>query len=202
MSDLKQLTDAIHNAGISDPWFGGANIGGYCIQQDAAEFAGLVHILEGRPIRSYLQVGSAAGGSERFICERVGIRYLTIIDRGDHPQFKVWQNQNKPALLNLGVDVTEHIGDSHDEDAERFLLGRGPFDLVGIDGDHSPMGARMDWELIAPYLQPGSLVWMHDINVKRANDYGPREVWDKVKARHNVLLDTVQAFGIGLVEIV
>ena len=196
----EELVAAINKAGTSDPWFGGSNVGGYCIQQDPAEFAELVLALQGKPIKSYLQVGSAAGGSERFLCEQLGIRSLTIIDRGDHIQFPIWQNQNKLALQNLGVEVTEHIGDSHDEEAERFLEYRGPFDLVGIDGDHSPAGVRMDWELVAPCLRPGSVVWLHDCCVKRANDYGPWEVSEKLRSTHKMLLDT-QVFGIRVFEI-
>jgi hypothetical protein len=157
-----------------------------------------------REIRNYLQVGSAAGGAERFICERLGIRELTIIDMGDHPQFSTWQKQNKPALQNLGVEVSEHIGDSHDEAATDFMTRIGKFDLIGIDGDHTPAGVRMDWELITPALRPGSLVWFHDINhaYMRTRDNGPWEVWAKLKTRHKVHLEIMERFGIGLLEIV
>lgn len=201
---IVQLMEDIKAAGLAEKGFSDdGTIGGYLMQQHPGEFAALVLALMGRPIKTYLQVGSAAGGCERFLCERLGIPHLTIIDMGDHPQFPTWQNQNKPALLAQGVDVVEHIGDSHDEAAADFLTRMGKYDLIGIDGDHTPAGVRMDWELIAPKLRPGSLVWMHDINhaFMRTRDNGPWEVWCKLKARHKVLLETLERFGIGLLEI-
>lgn len=200
----EKLIADIQAAGLAETGFGDGPIGGYLMQQHPGEFAELVQALHGRPIRSYLQVGSAAGGAERFLCEQLGIRELTIIDMGDHPQFSTWENQNRPALLNLGVSVTEHIGNSHDEAAAEFLTGQGKFDLVGIDGDHTPAGVRMDWELVAPSLRPGSLVWFQDINpaFMRTRDNGPWEVWCKLKERHRVHLEVMERFGIGLVEMV
>ncbi len=202
---MQQIIDDINAAGLAEKGFGdGGHVGGYLMQQDPGEFAALVLALHRLgPITSYLQVGSAAGGSERFLCERLGIRQLTIIDMGDHPQFSTWQNQNKPALQNLGVEVVEHIGDSHDEAAAEFMTRIGKFDLIGIDGDHTPAGVRMDWDLITSALRPGSLVWFHDINhaFMRTRDNGPWEVWCKLKTRHKVHLEVLEKFGIGLLEI-
>lgn len=207
---MQQLIDDINAAGLAEKGFGDSDhVGGYLMQQHPGEFAALVHALMNiqernqRDIQNYLQVGSAAGGAERFICEHLGIRHLTIIDMGDHPQFSTWQNQNKPALQNLGVEVLEHIGNSHDDDATEFMTRIGKYDLIGIDGDHTPAGVRMDWELITPALRPGSLVWFHDINHQymRTRDNGPWEVWSKLKTRHKVHLEVMEKFGIGLLEI-
>jgi len=200
------------------PTFGGDFEGGYHIQQDAGELAALVGALHAwmdpdrgaparfrRPINSYLQIGCAAGGTERYLCEKLGIKDFTVIDIGEHPKFQVWSNQNKPDLMAQGVKVSEHIGDSHDEAAEAFLAAQGKkFDLIGIDGDHSPAGVRMDWAMIIPYLKPGALVWFHDINSVGLplGKQGALEVWEKLKGRHNVILEVMDKFGIGLVEIV
>lgn len=215
MTKKDDMIEAIRLAGLAEASFGKGKVGGYLMQQDPEEFAELVLALEsiasprynpgeGFRIGSYLQVGSAAGGCERFICERLKIPRLTIIDIGDHPQFPTWRYVNKPALQAAGVEVVEHIGDSHDEAAAEFLATQGKFDLVGIDGDHTPAGVRMDWELVTPCLKPGTLVWFHDINHEfmRARDNGPWEVWEKLKARHKVHLETLRKFGIGLLEIV
>jgi hypothetical protein len=183
--------------------FGGTHEGGYHIQQDADELAGLVAALEGRAINRYLQVGCAAGGTERFICEQLGVKEFSVIDIGKHPKFPVWLNHNKPALEARGVVVKEHIGDSHDEAADAFLAYQGKFDLIGIDGDHSPAGVRMDWQLITPCLKPGTLVWFHDINSEGLplGQQGALEVWGKLKTRHKVICETMRKFGIGLLEI-
>ncbi len=197
------MIDQIHAAGIADG-FNNPNIGPYCIQQSPAEFAQLVEILKGYPLKSYLQVGSAAGGTERFICEQTGIKTLHIIDLGEHPEFHVWREVNRPALEAQGVTITEHLGDSHDEAAEEFLAHHGlKYDLIGIDGDHTPAGVRMDWKLVSPCLRPGTLCWFHDTNYKimRSCDNGAWEVFSELAKRHKVLLDVRDVFGIGLVEI-
>lgn len=198
------MIDQIHAAGIAEG-FQSAHTGPYCIQQDPAEFAQLVEILKGRDLKSYLQVGSAAGGSERFICEQLGIKTMHIVDLGEHPDFQVWRNVNRPSLEAQGVTVTEHLGDSHDEAAEAFLATNGlKYDLIGIDGDHTPAGVRMDWDLVTPCLRPGTLVWFHDIYAEKMRpcDNGAWEVFEKLKTRHKVLLEVKEVFGIGLVEIV
>jgi len=161
-------------------------------------------LYSGRPIMSYLQIGSAAGGSERFICEKLGIENLYIVDMGDHPEFSTWREVNKPALENACVSVVEFIGDSHSDEAEAFVKSIGKMDLIGIDGDHTPAGAAMDWELIVPALRPGTLVWIHDTHTAnmRACDAGAGEVFAKLKERHKVLLDVQDVFGIGLVKII
>jgi hypothetical protein len=200
---LEGIEEDIKAAGLAEKGFGEGPVGGYLMQQHPREFAALVYALHGRPIGNYLQVGSAAGGAERFLCEQLGIKNLTIIDMGDHPQFSTWENQNKPALTAQGVAVMEYLGDSHDENTAEFVRLLPRYDLVGIDGDHTPAGVRMDWELITPVLRPGSLVWFHDINhaFMRTRDNGPWEVWSKLKERHHVHLEVMERFGIGLLEI-
>lgn len=213
---MDTLIAEIRRAGVAEG-FRSKYEGPYRMQQDPGELAQLLQAIKlwmnptGQPgrvdrrIMSYLQVGSAAGGTERFICEYNGIKTLHIIDTGDHPEFPIWREVNRPALEAQGVAILEHIGSSHDEEAEEFLAHHGlKYDLIGIDGDHTPAGARMDWKLIEPCLKPGALVWLHDIDYTkmRACDNGAYEVWVKLKERHKVLVEALGTFGIGLVEIV
>lgn len=201
---MQELIDLIRKAGVAQG-FNSPFEGPYCMQQSPSELAQLVATLQNRNLQTYLQVGSAAGGTERFICEQTAIKTLHIIDTGDHPEFHVWREQNRPALEAQGVTILEHIGSSHDEEAEEFLAKHGlKYDLIGIDGDHTPAGARMDWKLIEPCLKPGALVWLHDIDhtKMRACDNGAYEVWVELKKRHKVIVEAMGTFGIGLVEIV
>ena len=201
-----ELTTLIENAGSDHvPTFGGRFEGGYHIQQNPAEFAELLSVLKGRSIMSYLQIGSAAGGAERLVCEYAGISDLTIIDDGLHPKFSIWTNINRPSIEARGVLVTQHIGNSHGHEAREFLEFRGkPFDLVGIDGDHTLAGVRADWTLTEPFLKPGTLVWFHDIssNLLPPEMQGSKEVWEEVSKRHKVILETFRHCGIGLLEII
>jgi hypothetical protein len=156
-------------------------------------------------IQSYLQIGSAAGGAERFLCEYVGITDLTIIDDGKHPKFHIWTEVNKPALEAQGVRVTQHIGNSHDREAQQFLAEAGKkFDLIGIDGDHTPAGVYMDWNLIEPFFKLGTLVWFHDLSssLLPPENQGGKMVWDIVSKRHRVIFETYQHCGIGMLEVI
>lgn len=205
MGARTELIEAVEEAGSDHlATFGGRFEGGYNIQQDPGELADLVLALSGRGLRSYLQVGSAAGGSERFLCERLCIPRLTIVDDGKHPKFPVWTSVNRPALAARGVAISQYIGDSHGRGARRYLARRRTrFDLVGIDGDHSPAGVRSDWELVQPCLRPGTLVWFHDLAAERLppGQRGAARVWRRLRERHEVVLETVRRLGIGLLRI-
>jgi hypothetical protein len=47
------------------------------------------------------------------------------------------------------------------EEAEQGWNGT-QVDVVFIDGDHTPEGARLDWELWSPHVAPGGVVVFHD----------------------------------------
>lgn len=187
------LVEEIRKAGLWDD--------GYCIQQDPEELAALVDLLQRKePMGSYLAIGIAAGGVERFLLENVIILKMAIIDDGAHPQFNTqWfsmSNDDWPS------SIPSFIGDSHSGEARNFLeaLGR-KFDVVGIDGDHSPQGVAQDWELVQPYLAPGAIVWFHDIKVSEPGQTGARKLWARLKTEHEVLLETNGQFGIGVIRV-
>ena len=60
----------------------------------------------------------------------------------------------------------------------------GPYDLVFIDGDHSPAGVRADWQNYGPMAR---LVAFHDIDAEhgkltpaRLADYGVHQLWTEL----------------------
>lgn len=205
-----QLTVNDYKQGIEDAGsdnrevFGGTWTGGYHIQQDPEEFAQLLSVLQKEGVATYLQIGIAAGGSERYIAEACDIAGLVVIDDGRHPNNRVWRSQNKPAIEGRDVKVTEFIGNSHAQSAHDFLgtLEGSKFSLIGIDGDHSPGGVRLDWELIQPYIGNKGLVWLHDIHLAIPGQTGARELWQHLKkdSRFEVILETSGRFGIGLLR--
>jgi hypothetical protein len=178
----------------------GAFTGGYRIQQDHEEFAKLIAVLrEYGPYHNALSIGIAAGGNERFLLEHIKVDSLAVIDDGKHPAHRFWESQNKPAIQ---IPVFDHIGDSHSKKAKTFLKELGiKFDLVAIDGDHSPAGVRMDWALIQPFLAPGAVVWLHDIAVGDQGQTGAKELWMELRKHHQVLLEVRKKFGIGVVRV-
>ena len=146
--------------------------GGLALQQNPDEFAALVLFLQRRrPFGTYLEIGTASGGTTRFLGTRVGFGRMISMDDGRamraHEQ-----------AVNLGVlpNVTRFVGDSHSPDAREFLATTilGPdIDVAFIDGDHSHAGAWADLEMLLPYCRPGGLVVFHDT---RSSD-GVEKVW-------------------------
>ena len=196
----EKIKEQILDCGIEDEKFGSKNhVGGYNIQQDPEELAGLVQCLqyhnEIKLLKSYLSIGVAAGGTDRFICESLGVEKFYCIDNDKHKKRYVWKAMNKPTFP---CEVAEYVGDSHDEGAEQFLSACNvDFDLIGIDGDHSPLGVRLDWILIEPYLKKGTLVWFHDIAVCQ----GVMEIWEKLSSQFEVVFSTKESYGIGVIKV-
>jgi predicted O-methyltransferase YrrM len=191
---LDQIVAEIEDAGSDHlPTFGGRYEGGYAIQQHPEELARLVCLLNAYgPFVSSLEIGIASGGTTRFLREQVAILQSAVIDDGRHHRFTEWL-ANRAAIDH---PVVEFIGDSHSLEAAAWLavLDR-RFDLVGIDGDHSAEGVRADWELVLPYLQPGAVVWFHDVFC--AHCPGVVDHWQQLRRQYPVLLET-NVLGIGV----
>ncbi len=144
------------------PSFGGAFNGGYALQQNPREFAGLLTILKRRgSIGLYGEIGVASGGTLRAIQEQIGFTGCILLDDGLHPR----ANERDANIQGFVENCHLYIGDSHSLEAKAFLqstLGSEKLDVVMIDGDHSFEGVRADLALLLPYCRPGSLVVFHD----------------------------------------
>jgi len=58
-----------------------------------------------------------------------------------------------------------------------------PVDVVFVDGDHSPEGCRLDWDLWHPFVVPGGAVAFHDARLGRpggTGGTGPTQVVDEL----------------------
>jgi hypothetical protein len=63
-------------------------------------------------------------------------------------------------LVSRGYKATCLFGDSQTEATRRIVRGRGPYDAILIDGDHSLAGVTRDWQL---YGELAPLIAFHDI---------------------------------------
>jgi hypothetical protein len=195
MQILEHLVERAETAGSDHlPLFGGRFEGGYYLQQVPEELARLICVLAAHsPFQTCLEIGTASGGTTRFIREFVKIEKTVIIDDGKHVRFPIWTSQNRRHVQGL----TEFIGDSHSAEARQFLCTLGTrFDLVAIDGDHSAEGVLADWQLVQPFLADGAIVWFHDTRCVP----GVAGLWNEVRGRHTVLLET-NALGIGVLRL-
>src|SRR5690348_678197 len=97
MDLITRLADEVCAAGSENlSVFGGRFEGGYWIQQDPRELARLVACLAAQgPFHSSLEIGTAAGGTTRFIREHVVVAQTAIVDNGLHPRWPAWRENQK-----------------------------------------------------------------------------------------------------------
>lgn len=161
------------------PFFAGGYLreGGYSLQQTPEEFAALVLLLKHtrRPASVLLEIGSASGGTARFLHERVQFHRILSIDDGSHLRY----GELVANFENLPV---EHLCvDSHGTEAREWLVQRADqrVDVAFIDGDHSAEGVWQDIVLTLPHLRYGSQIVFHDIvampGVSQAWERGARK---------------------------
>jgi len=150
--------------------------GGLSLQQDPEEFGALLVFLNSLSDRSsYLEIGSASGGTAVIMHRWTGFEEMYSIDDGQHPRYVELPENFKDLPM-------EHVRmDSHGPEARHFLDGL-QFDVVFIDGDHSEAGVWQDVELVREHVRPGALIILHDVVVmdgcKKAWERGAREgIW-------------------------
>lgn len=135
--------------------------GGLYLQQNPDEFASLCLLLSAyKPLRSYLEIGSASGGACLFLYRRFEFERVLCIDDGRHPRAP-----EQDRLLGQIPNCRRFLGDSHGEAARRFLqhaVSGNKLDLAFIDGDHSYEGVMQDVELTLAFCRSPSLMVFHD----------------------------------------
>lgn len=172
--------------------------GGLSLQQNPEEFAALLVFLNRVVINtpvSYLEIGSASGGTALMIHNWTGFDEMYSIDDGQHPRY----DELHVNFKNIPI---EHVRcDSHGPDAKHFLEQL-DFDVVFIDGDHSEAGVWQDVELVRLHWHPGSFVVFHDTRacpgVQKAWTRGIAEgIWAPVA--EYVGVERPLGIGVGLV---
>ena len=146
--------------------FGGKFTGGIYLQQIPDELANAIVFIGDtlalkNNINNYLEIGPASGGLTYIVNHYFKPKSILLIDTNEHPLHTI----RSSVLKN--IDRIEISGNSH----SKFIKNRlhdycrkyYSFNLVVIDGDHSYDGVKQDLELIKPYLNRDSLVFLHDI---------------------------------------
>ncbi|MFL5843419.1 MAG: class I SAM-dependent methyltransferase [Solirubrobacteraceae bacterium] len=199
--EFAALFDRVCAAGTDDKWwFGRAYelVGGLALLQNPEEITALCLLLRRHaPRETYLEIGSAGGGTCRFLHQEVGLGRVLSIDDGAHPR-AAEQDANFAAV----GDVTRFVGDSHGPDAAAFLAEHVPgrdLDIAFVDGDHSWRGVRQDVELVLPYCRPGALLILHDTR----ECTGVEATWLELAARRRIeplaeLVGAERPMGIGV----
>ena len=135
------------------------------------EFSQLLEHVERIHPRRILEIGTANGGSLLPITRLSASDAHVISVDLHHGEFGGGYPAWRIPLYKSFARTTQRLdllrGDSHDprtSDRVRTLLGKGPLDLLFIDGDHTFEGVRQDFETYGPLVRSGGLIGFHDIN--------------------------------------
>jgi len=174
---LAKIEATINSEGSDHlPTFGGTYEGGIQCQQCPDEFAQCIQAIidSGLVINSYLEIGSAAGGSAFLINKFFHPAKIVLIDNNQHPKAHIRDYILRDVLRE------EIIGNSHNQSTIESLrrLG-GNYNLMMIDGDHFYEGVKADVENYRQFLSDGGLLIFHDSVV--GAPYGCYQVAQELK---------------------
>lgn len=171
---IEEIEKFITASGSDDlPTFGGSFIGGIYLQQVPSEMAACIKAIfdSGKEVKSYLEIGVAAGGTVFIINHFFKPSRIVLIDDNKHPKSKF-----RPAILQ-GIPAEQVIGNSHEPRVIDSVDGE--FDLVVLDGDTGYEGTMADVINYASKITKGGFLILHDtankgLGVCRAAEGLPR----------------------------
>lgn len=202
--EFEPLLGRVLAAGTDDKWwFGRAYefVGGLALLQNPEELTALCLLLRREERRdTYLEIGSAGGGTCRFLHQEVGFGRVLSIDDGRHPR----AGEQDANFAAIGA-VARFVGDSHSAAARDFLAAQVPgrqIDVALVDGDHSWAGVRQDVRMVLPHLRPGGLLILHDTR----QCAGVEATWLGLAARRGVrpvaeLVGAERPMGVGVARV-
>lgn len=133
--------------------------------QDEAELRGFISLLQERGVTRYLEIGSRHGDSTHEIA--INLPPGSTIVAVDMPGGLWGTERSRPHLERVIADLCARgykasciFGDSQTDATKRLIIGRGPYDAILLDGDHTLKGVTRDWQL---YGDMAPIVAFHDI---------------------------------------
>lgn len=184
-------------------------------KQKLREFAAFVHIVADLEPAVVLEIGSLHGGT-LWAWTRLARTDAVIVSvdlpggayGGGYPEAHALRLES---YARRRQQVRLIRSDSHDQATlQRVLhaLDGTPVDLLFIDGDHTYVGVKEDFEMYGDLVRPGGLIAFHDI-VPQA-DSGVDQLWRELKGRKHELVDKTDLVwrgewggwgGIGIVSV-
>lgn len=156
---MKSIEQFIIEKGSDDlNTFGGDFEGGIHLQQVPDEIAACIEMImkSKEDIRSYLEIGVAAGGTTYLFNHFFNLEKIVLVDDNRHHKAKL------RATILQDVSRFEFIGRSDEERIINATTERAPFDIVMVDGDHSYKGVGFDVNTYLPFLRTGGFLILHD----------------------------------------
>jgi predicted O-methyltransferase YrrM len=177
--------------------------------QNEYELRSFIALLSERGVRRYLEIGARHGDSfhEIMLGLPVGSTGVAVDLPGGLWGTGKSRDHLKRAVADLnkrGYKCSHLFGDSQTDATKRIIVGRGPYDAILIDGDHTLTGVTRDW---LQYKSMAPLIAFHDIvGTGQIEKVGGRQVevpilWDRLKAQHETVefVDAGSKMGIGVV---
>jgi predicted O-methyltransferase YrrM len=175
------------------------------------EIAKLLEIMADLKPRVVLEIGTAGGGT-LFLFTRAADPNAKIISidlpggpfGGGYPK---WRTTLYKSFARGGQKIYLLRRNSHDPrtlyEVERILGGE-RVDFLFMDGDHTYLGVKRDFEMYSPLVREGGIITFHDIVPgPPENMGGVPEFWNKIKTRYRhleIVRDWNQGgFGIGII---
>lgn len=158
--------------------FGGTFEGGIHLQQIPDEIAPCLNdiLKSGYPVKNFLEIGAAAGGSTWLFNHVFKPENIVVIDDNCHKKHIF-----RPAIIeSMKCNVREFIGKSQLPEAVDFVKKlKLKFDIILIDGGHSYATVSSDINNYVPFLNDGGFLLLHDIRIFEF--FGPGIVFNELK---------------------
>lgn len=132
----------------------------YYIQQVPEEISALLFELQKtNGYSSFLEVGSAAGGTSKLFNDFFHFKKIAIIDNNHYKKLVEIRNRQL-----AGLPVVEFIGNSQSAEAKNFVKNLNiQFDMVLIDCGHSYDGVKSDYNNFSEFVKKGGYLIFHDM---------------------------------------
>lgn len=180
--------------------------------QNEFELRSFIDLLNHYGVKSYLEVGAREGDTFVEIMQSLpkGSKGVAVDLPGGLWGKKSTAKKLPEAINHLqknGYNVSALFGNSQETATKRIVVGRGPYDAILIDGDHTLLGVSRDFD---NYHHLAPIIAFHDIvgtgQVERVFN-NPVEVpifWQSLKVNYASTYEFVEfvddgsAMGIGV----
>jgi len=152
-----------------------------------------------------LEIGSRNGGTLSLWSHSLDKGGTVIsIDKlhPRHPGTMLKLRHTITLLKNLGLTAELIEDDSHCEQTKVKLcqlLENRKLDFVFVNGDHSYIGVKKDWEMYNSLVRSGGIFALHDIRSRHKSIQVPK-LWEELQDKYNCEVKIIR-YGIGIVHI-
>ena len=209
MNEQRLLSFLQNEIGVSETTYFGANFAGNLeVQQIPEEYLQLLMFFKNTPIKTYLELGVANGGSfftNSIFLQKTAetIHCVDSIAYANAPHVMQTEakiiskvNKLKEFFPNKQFEFFNSTTDNF------YKTNTQMYDCIFIDADHSYEGVRSDYDNSLKFLNNNGYLIFHDISNVNT---GVAACWDEVSKKHHVVSEfrhpTNRNCGIGILKV-